>query len=407
MALVSDLLLGLWISGVTVAAFAVVPALALGRPPGRTRWWPELLAGAAWSTLAAILLVPLLAELRLLNFMTAVLVPLAWPMALWVYRYRGAPSGEFRALCRRATLGVLTWHARPVHVRASHRGALACAAAAGVAALYWLAARELRFASPADYDTLAHTRAMLAGGRWIVDPAASLAAIVSRLASVDPMQALRFLRPLTWPGSIVALALQTPSLNAAYAWTALLAGVLLATVAVHAVHRRDPWHVVAACAVAVFAFVAPGARAGDGGGHVEYDAAARQTLRIASTVTTLNWLVVAPLEQRVELPDPRRFLSLADFVKRFGDRAGERQFRFDLAGHDLFVFVETTPLHVGPDAALTRVRYAPAADPYWLPNARARLERRALELCEAYRRTHTGVSVDYDDDTLRIYHIRH
>jgi hypothetical protein len=407
MLLLSDLLLGWWIAAVTVLAFAVVPALALGRPPGRSHWWTELLAGAAWSTLAAILLVPVLAQLRLMNFMTALLIPLAWPLALWLYRYRGAPAGEFRTLCRRATLYVLTWWDTPLRLHAFRYRVAPCTAVAAGTVLYWFAARELRFSSAADYDTLAHTRAMLDGGRWIVDPAASLAAVVSRLASVDPMQALRFLRPLTWPGSLVAAMLDTPSLNAAYAWTALLTGLLLATVALRAVHRRDPWHVVAACAVAIFAFGAPGARAGDGGGHVEYDAAARQTLRIVSEVTTPNWLLVAPLEQRVELPDPRRFFSLADFVKRFGDRAADRQFRFDVAGHELFVFVEKTPLRVAPEAALTPVRYALAVNPFVLPNARARLERQAFELCEAYRRTHTGVSIYYDDDNLRIYHVRH
>jgi hypothetical protein len=301
----------------------------------------------------------------------------------------------------------LTSRLEPPRLDAFRDRAAACAVVVGGAALYWLAARELRFSSAADYDTLAHTRAMLDGGRWIVDPAASLGAIVSRLASVDPMQALRFLRPLTWPGSLVAATLQTPSLNAAYAWTALLTALLLGAGALRAVHRRDPWHVVAACAVAVFAFVAPGARAGDRGGHVEYDAAARQTLRIASTMATSNWLLVAPLEQRVELPDPRRFLSLADFVKRFGDRAADRQFRFDVAGHELFVFVEKTPLRVAPEAALTSVRYGRVVNLLLLPNARARLERQAFALCEGYRRTHTGVSIHYDDDNLRVYHIRH
>jgi hypothetical protein len=407
MALLTDILLGLWITAVAVVAFAVVPGLALGRPPGRARWWPEMVAGAAWSTLAAILLVPPLANMRLLNWFTALLVPLAWPLALWLYRYRGAPALEFRALSRRATLRLLMWRWHQPRVTAIRHRSRAVAVAAGVVAIYWTAVRELRFASPADYDTLAHTHAMLEGGQWIVDPAASLGAIVSRLAAVDPMQALRFLRPLTWPGSLVASALQSPSLNAAYAWTALLAGLVLAMVAVHAVHRRDPWHVVAACTVAVFAFGAPGARAGEGGGYVEYDAAARQALRIARTFTPADWLVVAPPEQRVQLPDPHRFLSLSDFVKRFGGRAGDRQFRFDVQGRDLFVFVEKTPLRIEPDAALTPVRYAPAADPYRTPNARARLERRALELCEAYRRSHAGVSVFYDDATLRVYHIRH
>jgi hypothetical protein len=306
MTLLEDLLTGLWIVGVTVAAFAVVPALALGRPAGRTRWWPEMLAGAAWSTLAAILLVPPLANFRLLNWATALLVPLAWPLALWVYRYRGAPSGAFRALCRRVTLRVLTWHWRPRLMRLGWRHARPAAAAAGMAAVYWLAARELRFASPTDYDTLARTRGMLAGGRWVVDPAASLAAIISRLASVDPMQALRFLRPLTWPGSMIASMIQAPTLNAAYGWTAVLAGVVLALVAVNVVHRRDPWHVVAAGAVAVFAFAAPGARAGEGGGYVEYDAAARQALRIVATFKPADWRIAAPLEPGRGSPVPLR-----------------------------------------------------------------------------------------------------
>jgi hypothetical protein len=159
--------------------------------------------------------------------------------------------------------------------------------------------------------------------------------------------------------------------------------------------------------VAALAFGAPGARAGDGGGYVEYDAAARQTLLIARAAASPDWLVAAPLEQRVELPDARRFLSLADFVRRYADRTADRRFRFDLPGRELFVFVEKRPLPVEPDAALLPVRYAPAAYPYWLPNARARLERRALELCESYRRTHAGVDVYYEDANVRIYRIRH
>ena len=105
---VADLLHGFWVGAVTVAAFAVLPALALGKAPRRSIRWPELVGGAAWSTLAAILLVPPLAGLRLLNWTTALLVPLAWPLGLWLYRYRGAPSGEFRELRRRVILQVLT-----------------------------------------------------------------------------------------------------------------------------------------------------------------------------------------------------------------------------------------------------------------------------------------------------------
>ena len=45
----------------------------------------------------------------MLNWVTALLVPCAWPVGLWIYRYRGAPIGEFRLLARTVTLLVLSW----------------------------------------------------------------------------------------------------------------------------------------------------------------------------------------------------------------------------------------------------------------------------------------------------------
>ena len=447
MTLFVDFLLGLWIITVAAIAFAAVPALTLGRPTGRTSWWPEVLAAVVWTVLAVIVLVPVLAGLHLFNWATAVLVPLAWPIGLWLYRYRGAPAGAFRSLCRCNTLRVLTWLQRLSIAEDTEDGGLKrlriasraigasrasassvvessrcwrrlIVAAFAAGALFWATGRELRFSSPDDYDVLAHTRAILAGGRWIVDPAASLAAILSRLAAVDPMQALRFLRPLTAPGSIVAAALPGSSLNAACAWTALVVALVLAVVALGRVHRRDQWHVVAACAVAVLSFVAASRTAIDAdddvagaavGRYVEYDAAPRQVLNIARDFADRPWAIVAPPEQRVEIGDPRRFVSLAEFVRRFGDRAGDRRFRFDVPGRDLFVFVERTPLHVHPAAALSPGRYLSSSSPgapYWMPNARVRLERQALELCERYRRSHARAGVYYEDADLRIYHFQ-
>lgn len=103
-----DVLLGLWIAAVTLGAFAVLPAIALGRPARHGGWWPLCLAGAAWSTLATLVLVPVLGLLHLFNWLTAALIPLVWPLGLWLYRHRGAPSGAFRALCRQLTLRALT-----------------------------------------------------------------------------------------------------------------------------------------------------------------------------------------------------------------------------------------------------------------------------------------------------------
>jgi hypothetical protein len=187
----------------------------------------------------------------------------------------------------------------------------------------------------------------------------------------------------------------------------VLTAVALAGLSLKAVRPRERWHVVAACAVAAVAFSVPGARAAEGAGYVEYDAAPRQVLAIARAFSTGDWRIVAPMEQRAEVPEARRFMSLNDFVARFAGRAADGRFRFDVGGRDLFVFVEKTPLPIHPDTTLTRARYARTADPYWLPNARARLERRALQLCESYRRTHAGVTVHYEDANLRVYRIRH
>ena len=38
-----------------------------------------------------------------------------------------------------------------------------------------------------------------------------------------------------------------------------------------------------------------------------------------------------------------------------------------------------------------------------MPNARASLERRALDVCERYRRSHARAGVYYQDATLRVY----
>ena len=226
---------------------------------------------------------------------------------------------------------------------------------AGACALVLLYAfgpsRELRFASPDDYDTLAGARALIAGGHWVVAPFACIAAVVSRLAAVDPMQAVRFLTPITWPGAAIARTVGAPSLNA---------GLRVECVAGHG------------GAVAPLAPAEPPPRAVARDGRVHGRAgrvqrawrASRRRRRLRrvrrrrpagagrsrSTRSDDEWLVVAPLEQRVELPDPRRFMPLNDFVRRFGDRAGDTRFRFDTGGRHLFVFVEKRPLTIDPAA---------------------------------------------------------
>ena len=97
------------------------------------------------------------------------------------------------------TLSVLSW--RPgvsTVVPFDRTRPLAFAPALGVMALlFWPAVRELRFQMPAEYATLSHARDLLNGGQWTFDAAASLAAVLSHITMLDPMQVLRFIHPLT------------------------------------------------------------------------------------------------------------------------------------------------------------------------------------------------------------------
>jgi hypothetical protein len=434
--LATDAAIGLWVLSLAIAAYVLVPGAALGRPPRRTAWWPEWLGGLSWATLATIVLVPSLSRLHLLSWATALLVPLVWPVGLWLYRYRGAPAGEFRLLARNVTLYVLSWRLRESNVVPFERWRpLALVPALGMTALvFWPAVRELRFQTPADYGTLADARVLLAGGQWTFDAAASVTAVLSYVSAVDAMQVLRFIHPLLLCGGAVVAArlvmrlsgmhsatvvamgvvgvavgaprlLDAPSSNAALVWLFLLIAFALLLVALERVHRRDWWHVLAAGLVAASAFAStpPGAEAMRG--PVEYDAAARQALRLARTIRAGEGTIIAPPEQRVEVGGVP-FLDLGDFVRRYGDHAASRQFRFDLPTPDVYVFVEKRPFSVPPSANLAPVISASEAYEYQSPNARAHLEQAALELCDGYRGTHAQAGIYYEDAQLRVYHFR-
>jgi hypothetical protein len=434
--LAADTAIGLWVVSLAIAAYVLVPGAALGRPPRRAAWWPDWLGGLSWATLTTIVLVPVLSRLHLLNWATALLVPLAWPVGLWLYRYRGAPTGEFRLLARNVTLSVLSWRPHLSNiVRFERSRPLVLAPALGVTALvFWPAVRELRFQMPAEYGTLADARDLLNGGQWTFDAAAAVTAVLSHVSTSDPMQVLRFIHPLLLCGCAAVAALlvtrlsgirsapvvamgavgaasgaprllDAPASNGMLVWLFLLLAVALLLAALERVHRRDWWHVIAASLVAASAFAStsPGVEAMHG--YVEYDAAARQALRLARTIRAGEGTIVAPPEQRVEVGGAA-FLDLGEFVRRYGERAASRQFRFDLATPDVYVFVEKRPLSVPPAATLVPVIAASEAYEYQSPNARAHLELSALELCEGYRGTHAQAGIYYEDAQLRVYHFR-
>jgi len=427
-----DVLVGCWVTVVAAVAFVCVPAIALGRARGREAWWPECFGGCCWTLLTAIVVVPALATFHLFNWATAALIPFVWPAALWVRRHRGAPGAEFRNACRTLTLAVFDDDAiaAAADAGATLRLAVPMVAAAG-AVIFWTALREARLTSAADYTALWHTQQLMAGGQLVTDPIAALAALLSRLSALEPAEVMRFMRPLALFGMVLGVARlvsevgegQSPAVAASVgiavvlpggaefpsACAALTVAIGVALVggvaaAVTSMHRRDRWHVLAAgslCAIAV-ASMNPSARAS---ATIEYDSAARQVLSIARTFKAGEWAIVAPPIHRVQVANPSAVIPLADFLRRYGARAASPDFRVDLPVRNLFVFVEKMPLAPTP-AASADLPFADTAAAYRLQNARAKLERDALQWSEAYRRSHVGVTIAFEDATLRVYRLR-
>ncbi len=138
--------------------------------------------------------------------------------------------------------------------------------------------------------------------------------------------------------------------------------------------------------------------------YVEPDSAPRQALALKQSRIGGRWAVVGAQELQIQIGATAPVIDLQEFVTRYGAAAGIARFRFDVRADRVFVFVEKRPIleaHAGiwrRDATLDRAVYR-------IPRLRSNLQRAALELCEAYRRAHAGVSVHYEDEDLRIYSI--
>ncbi len=143
------------------------------------------------------------------------------------------------------------------------------------------------------------------------------------------------------------------------------------------------------------------------GKPLEYDSAARQTLKIASHYPQLNWIMVAPGEQMAEIYGRGWHEDLAKFVLR-GQTAGtDAAFDFGIPVNEVFVMVEMRPFRTfesEPEqvsaATLTDASYRQ----YRSLAGRASLEFVALQLCESYRNSHLQGEIFYEDEALRIYH---
>jgi hypothetical protein len=143
--------------------------------------------------------------------------------------------------------------------------------------------------------------------------------------------------------------------------------------------------------------------------YLEYEKAARETQEIASQFPKQRWSVVAPTEQLAETLGSGGYEDLAEFVEKYQDQAPDSRFAIPDAPDDLFVYVEKKPFQIfsSEPAVVSLVVLADTTyRSYRSPAGRASLEEAALRLCEAYRRSHSDIDIFFEDEALRIYHIR-
>jgi hypothetical protein len=375
--------------------------------------------------------VPAAVSVHGFNWATALLLSFAWPAALWAIRHRGRCRASFVEQIRRLVFRVVApeWTVRWPRLTAM------TVVIAGLSIIpfvrYAIGHSDVRLPVPADFDTLWNTRQLLDGmPAW--DPLASFSAVLTRVSAADALSvmvasrlaliALAAAAAGLCCAEIVrhragALAAPVLVLLAPWAPAAVWAVILLSLVSATSVvvwwrHRRpaDLWHASAAGLLAagqVLALPDTGVllHVSRTPAYQEHRSAPVEAMRLARLPhDDAQWVLVGPPEQRLETGGRGAYLDLARFVSRFGERAGDARFRFDLGPRRLFVFVEKAPLDVSRAVrGVSFIEAQPAA--YRVPRERARLARLARQLCDDYRRTHSGAEIVYDDDVLRVYRI--
>jgi len=385
----------------------------------------------AWLTLAVG--VPLTAAVGGFNWVTAILLAAACPAGMWLHRHRGAYKTRLQGMMRSFVMDAMALTVR--RPRIDVRRWLPPIAAVSMLVLWPLVAggRDVRLPVPADFDVLSRTRQILSGGGAVWDPLAAMAAVLTRISSTNPLYVASAMRIglVTLTGFAIAILIVeiagwswTPAMLIAplafplvmpllpsAAWAVALSILTAATsflLWLRTRRSREAWSALAALALAaglLQPFIGNFGRLAQAGSsaYLEHPAAPRQALRLDSTASDIDWLLVAPPEQQLEI-EKGRFLDLTRFVSRFRDRAGDPGFRFDLGADRIYVFVEEQPLDTGLTGADGEFVAAQPVS-YRVPRERVRLARLARQICDDYRRTHARAGIIYDDGALRVYQI--
>lgn len=147
---------------------------------------------------------------------------------------------------------------------------------------------------------------------------------------------------------------------------------------------------------------------------MEYDAAAENYLRIKRELPTLDWTIIGPAEQYQQVLGVGWHVDLLRFVQQYSpEQASDPAFQLPIPTHHLFVYAEKRPLLLGRQVSPTDAELElepegpdPFAQYYRNAEQRAILQAKIIRWIELFRQSHSGVSIYYEDENLRIYHIQ-
>ena len=151
--------------------------------------------------------------------------------------------------------------------------------------------------------------------------------------------------------------------------------------------------------------------------NIEYDAAAENYLSIKSDffkdTRSLDWTIIGPDTQLAEVMGVGWHQDIYRFVREFSpDQLKKANFKLPIPTHNIFVFIEKKPMFSGQTISVQDA--AKDLDPegqdifmqyYMEGNQRVIMEAKAWALVEAYKSSHKGVSVYYEDADMIIYKI--
>jgi len=147
----------------------------------------------------------------------------------------------------------------------------------------------------------------------------------------------------------------------------------------------------------------------------EYEAAANSYLKIKQEFTALDWTIIGPPEQYQQALGYGWHSDILRFVQEHSaEELANPQYKLPIPTHDIFFYTEKVPLFYNKAVTEEDARLAletEEGDPYsqyYLDGEQRRiLQAKAIQLAEAYRQSHSGVTIYYEDEALRIYRFHH